>query len=144
MTPDYFSDVQCRFFDTTREQVDAWLDRLTDIGEDKAPGNMFDVDFSAVLGRTQRQIGIQAAHRISGRRYTAQAEAWTVFSSASGHALDLLAATDALAHLESMQVEITRTVSGEEITLTYTASGPHSIKVTQATEQEADTDPKET
>lgn len=134
MIPDYYSDVQCHFSKTSRENVDAWMDAITGMGDTKAPGNMFDVDFSASYSRSKQRVGIQAAHRLHRNpQMPPQAEAWQVFQSALAHAFALLSATDALAHLDFADVELTRVVGDEEITLTYRASGPNGIKVMQMT-----------
>lgn len=133
MIPDYYSDVQCHFSDTTRDTVDAWMDAITDIGDGKAPGNMFDVDFSASYSRSKHRVGVQAAHRMPRPRSAPQAESWQVFKAALGHAFTLLGTTEALAHLDFADVEVTRVVGEEEITLSYRASGPNGIKVMQMT-----------
>lgn len=136
MIADYHSDVQCRFPDATRDQIETWLDHLTGIGEDRAPANMFDVDFSASLSRSQQRVGVQAAHRVPRPRSNRRVECWKVFQTALSHTSTLLATTDALAYLAGFEVEVSCIIKGEEIAYTFTASGPHSIKVTEATTED--------
>lgn len=110
----YYSEVRCRF-DATRSQIEAWVDRCTDIGDrfgDEV--GLFDVDFSVDLGRLE--IGIHAAHILRPRHDDADDELlnrWVEGFRAVGHATGMLKYVDAADHLQYTEFVLVQGV-GEE------------------------------
>jgi len=120
ITPDYYTEVCC-YFQDSRHRIDAWLDTITDIGDGLAPGNMFDVDFSATKGRELQDLTVHAAHAMPPRREAATAETWLVLNIAQTHALTLFRFVGALEHISHMSVQVTQGVGREEVTLLRSA-----------------------
>lgn len=113
----YYSAVSCHFNDTTREQLETWLDQCTGIGDTMGEPDLFDIDFSADLGKFQ--IGIHAAHRATGigpghPLYNAPLAVWSAASDAIGHAATMLAVIGAIGHLQTTQAAMTRGIGDNE------------------------------